>query len=190
LGLLVNNAGAVDFTPVTESDPERLNKLLQLNLMAPVRLTQAFLPPLLEAQGRVIHIGSEVVRATGAFSLYGISKCALAAYADVCRQEMKLLGLHSILIRPGAVDTKILPESRAKLEGKLFTKYLERFNQIAPKGMKNPVKPESVAELVYRAATVPNPKSVYGIGENPALKLLALLPARLRDRLFLSMLKA
>ena len=189
LDTLVNNAGAVDFAPVVESDPDRLDKLMQLNLMAPVRLTQGLLPALLASKGRVIHIGSEVVRATGAFSLYGITKCALQAYADVCRQEMKLLGLESILIRPGAIDTDILPASRAKAEGKFFIKYLQRFNEIAPSGMKNPAQPDAVGALVYKAATTLNPKPVYGIGENPALKIMALLPQSMRDKIFLSMLR-
>jgi NAD(P)-dependent dehydrogenase (short-subunit alcohol dehydrogenase family) len=186
---LVNNVGAVDFGPMTESDPRRLERLLKLNVMTAVQMTQGLLPELERRRGRVVHIGSEVVRATGAFSMYGVTKCALEAYAHACRQELELLGLKSILIRPGATDTAILPASVAHSEGRRFDKFIDKFNEIAPRGMKNPVPAAKVAEAVWKALTVKTPKSVYGIGENQALKILALLPQAWRDALFLRMLR-
>lgn len=186
---LVNNAGMIDMGPSIEANPDRLEKVIQVNLMAAVRLTQGVLPLLEKENGRVIHIGSEVVRATGAFNLYGISKHALQAYAEVCRQELALLGMRSILIRPGATNTALLPATHAYSEGKRFESDLAKFNEVAKGGMKNPVSPSEVAKVAVKALESKDPKMVYDVGANPALYLFKMFPRKMVDFINRKMLR-
>lgn len=59
--VLVNNAGIGWSGPLTELDPETMERLLRVNLLAPVLLTRAFLPGMLErGRGHVVNVGSIV----------------------------------------------------------------------------------------------------------------------------------
>ena len=99
--------------------------------------------------------------------------------------ELQLLGFSVSVIRPGAVDTGMLPASTAALERfsaetKLYPDSAGRFRHIVDSVESRAVPPGKVAEAALEALTAPRPKLVYNLNRNPLLRLLDALPQRLQ----------
>ncbi len=78
LALLVNNAGFGTRGPLSNASPARQEAMLQLHTMAPMRLTQAALPVLLEnGRGAIVNVSSV---ASFLFSANNVNYCATKAY--------------------------------------------------------------------------------------------------------------
>ena len=105
LAILINNAGISDNFPISESDPEMVFDMLNINTMGSLRVVHHFLPLLLKAKGKIITISSESVRIPGAFQPYQVSKIALEGIHKTLRQELLIKGVRMIIIRPGAINT-------------------------------------------------------------------------------------
>lgn len=102
---LINNAGLIEpIARVADADPAQFEALLRVNVIGPLQLTQAALPHLRAARGRVIHVSSkagEFPRA--AWSAYCASKAALNMLTRV--QALEEPDVTAIAFRPGATDT-------------------------------------------------------------------------------------
>lgn len=78
LALLVNNAGFGTRGPLADASPARQESMLQLHVVAPMRLTQAALPILLNnGRGAIINVSSV---ASFIFSANNVNYCATKAY--------------------------------------------------------------------------------------------------------------
>lgn len=78
LALLVNNAGFGTRGPLADASPSRQEAMLQLHVMAPMRLTQAALPVLLKnGKGAIINVSSV---ASFVYSAFNVNYCATKAY--------------------------------------------------------------------------------------------------------------
>ena len=89
-----------------------------------------------------------------------------------------------VLIRPGAIQTKILDNAIhfSRYPGNsLFEKEFIRFIDSVPKYIGKISKPEEVAQLVLKAGTARKPKPVYNINHNPLVSLLSYLPAKFKE---------
>ena len=114
---LVNNAGVAVAGPVEFVPIEELRHQLEVNVIGQVAVTQAFLPALRRARGRVVNIGSIGGRvALPLLSPYAASKFALEAITDSLRRELRPWGMHVSIVEPGAVATPIWDKSRAANE--------------------------------------------------------------------------
>jgi NAD(P)-dependent dehydrogenase (short-subunit alcohol dehydrogenase family) len=91
---LVNNAGIavgapLEFIPITE-----FRKQLEVNVTGQLAVTQAFLPLLRLAKGRIVNMGSITGRsATPFLGAYSASKFALEALTDALRLELRPWGI-------------------------------------------------------------------------------------------------
>ncbi len=105
LDVLANVAGRTDRGKMIQCDADHFAKTMNLNFIALVRVTHAFLPMLLESSGHIINIGSlaskSASRWTGA---YPASKHAVAAYSQQLRLEHKEDGLKVLLVCPGPIQ--------------------------------------------------------------------------------------
>ena len=95
------------------------------------------------------------------------------------------IGYPVVTVRPGAVDTGMLPASTAALERfcrttELYPVNAARFREIVERVEAKKVPPEKLARVVLRALSAKKPKLVYTLNRNPALRLLDLLPRRLQ----------
>jgi short-subunit dehydrogenase len=78
LALLVNNAGFGTRGPLADASPARQEAMLQLHVVAPMRLTQAALPVLLKnRRGAVVNVSSV---ASFIFSANNVNYCATKSY--------------------------------------------------------------------------------------------------------------
>jgi NAD(P)-dependent dehydrogenase (short-subunit alcohol dehydrogenase family) len=108
--LLVHNAstlGSVPLRPLLDTECEDLARVLQLNLVAPFRLSKAVLGSMaLRKRGLVVHITSDAsVEAYSGWGAYSVSKAALDHLARVWAAELAQTGVRLLSIDPGEMDT-------------------------------------------------------------------------------------
>jgi NAD(P)-dependent dehydrogenase (short-subunit alcohol dehydrogenase family) len=107
LDLLVNNAsdlGPTPLPPLAELSPAQLQRVLAVNVVAPLALTQLVLPALRAAGGTVLDISSDAaVEAYEGWGGYGASKAALDQLSAVLAVEEPGLRVHAV--DPGDMDT-------------------------------------------------------------------------------------
>jgi len=188
---LVNNAGVVEPGPIEFVSLDSLRRQLEVNVTGQVAVTQAFLPMLRRARGRIVNIGSvgglNVLPFAGA---YCASKFALEAITDALRMELKAWGIEVVLIEPGSVATpiwtkgagKILSEDASALYGPGIRAMKVAVAATASQG----IAPEVVARVIHKALTARRPRTRYLVGRMAyARALLQKLPDRLRDKLLL-----
>ncbi|WP_329092427.1 MULTISPECIES: SDR family NAD(P)-dependent oxidoreductase [unclassified Streptosporangium] len=89
IDLLVNNAGRGGPAPAELAPGEEVEAQLRLNLLGAWRVTATVMPHLVRTRGRVVFIASRMaVLPLPLAAAYGVSKRALAAYADALRLEV------------------------------------------------------------------------------------------------------
>ncbi len=107
--VLVNNAAIPGVRHVTRLDPGEVERVMQVNFQAPVRLTLALLPRMLErAAGTIVNVSSlggrlGILREAA----YCSSKFALCGWSESLALDLWNTPLQVKLIIPGAVDTEI-----------------------------------------------------------------------------------
>ncbi len=107
IDVLVNNAGMQIIGPTHEVNVDRGEKLLKLNVFAPMRLTRAVLPGMLDrGKGTIVDIASMASLApTPGMYYYNASKGALAAASEALRGELRGSGVHVVTVYPGIIMT-------------------------------------------------------------------------------------
>lgn len=115
LDALINNAAVQILGKVEELDRLAWRKTLNVNLLAPVFWTQAFLPELEAAKGCVLNISSIHARLTKPeFVAYATSKAALSGMTRAMAVELGAR-VRVNAIEPAAIDTAML---RAGFDGR------------------------------------------------------------------------
>lgn len=108
LDALVHNAGVGELGHIVAWSDADLQRLFEVNVFAPLRLTRELLPLLLAARGRVVCIGSQGGSITQPlYGPYTMSKHALEAFAACLREELAPHGVAVSIVQPGAVATRI-----------------------------------------------------------------------------------
>ena len=194
---LVNAAGVIAEGPLDVVDPEDVRRQFEVNVLAPLALTQAVLPLLRTAKGRVVNIGAATARTTVPFfGAISASKAALASLSDAMRMEFAPFGVQVSLLEPGALQTGIFDRSAAQLEATLRRQPGKaRFYRPAIEAMQaanrkaGADRPEVVVEAVMEALTSPRvrPRRLVGKGSG-VLALLARLPTGARDGMLMDAL--
>jgi NAD(P)-dependent dehydrogenase (short-subunit alcohol dehydrogenase family) len=106
--VLANIAGIGSLGAAEEFSPAQLRQQMEVNFFAPAELTRALLP-MFRAQGsghilQLTSIGGSVSAA--GFSAYCAAKFALEGWSEALRDELAPLGIHVIIVEPGAFRTE------------------------------------------------------------------------------------
>lgn len=138
LDLLVNNAGASWRGSFAESGYANVQRHMELNFDAVVRLTEALLPLLrASAPSAIVNVASTAGRVSRARTgAYSASKFALIGWTDSLYAEEKPYGVHVGMVLPGFIATEGFPA--AELREKALTRWIVS-------------KPEKVAKAIYEA---------------------------------------
>lgn len=199
---LVNNAGIVVTGPLELVPLEKLRQQLEVNVLGQVAVTQAMLPLLRLARGRIVNMGSVSGRIAAPYlGPYCASKYALEALTDSLRLELRHWGVGVSIVEPGSVQTPIwgkafgFAESLAsQTDAAKLALYEHDFEvmqkasqEMADRGM--PV--EVVVQAVMHALFARRPKTRYLLGRGWPwiLGALKFAPAWLRDWLMLRSLR-
>lgn len=108
--LLVNNAGISQRSLALDTVPAVYDRLIDTDLRAPIRLTQALLPHMVERRTGTIVMMSSVAGRLGPVlrTGYAAAKHGLIGYADALRAEVeKAYGLKVVNVLPGSVRTGV-----------------------------------------------------------------------------------
>ncbi len=173
---LVNNAGITVQGPLEYLELDDLRNQLEVNVVGQIAVTQAFLPALRRATGRIVFMSSIAGRA-GALPLigpYSASKRALEALAESLRVELLPWGIRVALIEPGSIATPIWAkgdETFDALLAALPAEGRERYGEALNRGRKigaqtgeRGIPPEKVADKVEHALTSSRPRFRYLVG--------------------------
>ena len=194
---LVNNAGIAVAAPLEFLPVDRLRQQLEINLIGQVAVTQAFLPALRRARGRIVNVSSIGGRvALPLVGAYNASKFGLEGLSDALRRELRGQGVDVILIEPGGVKTPIwekseelademledIPPEAERLYGRLIENLRAGTRRIAT---ETGSEPREVAEAIGTALTATRPRTRYLVGRDAKLRarMAAVLPDRLMDRM-------
>lgn len=116
LDALVNVAG-VGQTHSVMSDDERVEHMLAVNLLAPIRLMRAVIPTMRAQQhGSIVNIGS-VAGEIGVSGVYSASKFGLRGMTDSVRRELAGSGIGVTLIEPGYIATPLTSGRSGRMPG-------------------------------------------------------------------------
>lgn len=106
--VLVNNAGFSVGGSFSQSDPDRLEAMVQLNAVVVTRLSRAAAPAFVaRGGGTLINIASVVALAPHILNgAYGASKAYVLALSQALQQELGARGLQVQAVLPGATRTE------------------------------------------------------------------------------------
>ncbi|MGZ4412982.1 MAG: SDR family oxidoreductase [Gaiellaceae bacterium] len=193
---LVNNAGTALAMPLEFLPLDQLRRQLEVNLVGHVAVTQALLPNLRSARGRIVNVGSIAGRSSLPFlGAYAASKYALEAVTDALRVELRPFGIAVTVIEPGTIATPIWRKGGERFEelaaqlpaelGELYGSRMEAFRDAAAATGRRAEPADKVAIVVERALTTERPKARYVVGRDARRRaLVERLPAGLRDRVY------
>jgi NAD(P)-dependent dehydrogenase (short-subunit alcohol dehydrogenase family) len=193
---LVNNAGIALAVPLEFVPLDELRRQLDVNVIGQVAVTQALLPQLRRARGKVVFVGSIAGRSALPFlGPYAASKHALEAIADSLRLELQPFCVDVTIVEPGTISTPIWTKSAeraAKLQerlpktlGELYGQRLAALGRVAQKRGGNGASAADVAKVVESALTAANTPTRVLVGRDAKLRAgIEHLPDRLRDRVY------
>ena len=146
LDLLVNNAGAAWRGTFAEAGYANVQRHMELNFDAVLRLTEALLPLLrASAPSAIVNVASTAGRVSRARTgAYSASKFALIGWSDSLYAEERPHGVHVGLVLPGFVATEGFPAT--ELREKALTRWIVS-------------KPETVAEAILDAGPAARPSA-------------------------------
>ena len=162
-------------------------------MLGQVSVTQALLPALRAARGRIVFLSSVGGRVAMAFTApYAASKHAIEAIGDALRVELATSNVQVALIEPGSVATPIWDKARETGDQLTVPPELQKEYGRVPEAMgktlaetaKRGVPAAQVAQTIERALTARRMKSRYVVGRDARAMMIArrLLPDHVFDR--------
>ena len=203
LAALVNNAGIAVSGPVEAVPIEQWRLQMEVNVLGAVSVTQALLPALLRARGRIVMMSALAARAPGPLlGPYAASKFALEAVTDVLRREVGALGVRVVSVQPGGVATPIWDKGIARTDGLLagmgpdvrerYARLIEPMQREAGRLAREGQPATAVAAVVGEAVTTRRPRTRYLVGRDARVlgTLAAVLPDRALDVVIAALIRA
>lgn len=194
---VVNNAGIVVNGPVEGLTLDDLSRQLEVNVVAQIAVTQAVLPKVRSAKGRIVFMSSvSGLITTPGTGAYCASKYALESLADALRMELRPWGIAVCLVEPGPIRTDIwgnilidhdrMVEKLTDEHRALYAPLLNGTRKLLGRLQKTAGDPEKVVKAVDHALTARRPKSRYLLDTaSRAQKIvLGLTPTALNDAAF------
>jgi NAD(P)-dependent dehydrogenase (short-subunit alcohol dehydrogenase family) len=113
LNLLVNNASELGgLAPLANVEAHQLERLVRVNVIAPLELTRLTLPLLAVRKGLVVNVSSDAAQgAYPGWGGYGITKAALELASRTLAQEVQPLDVGVAVVDPGDLRTRMHQEA-------------------------------------------------------------------------------
>jgi NAD(P)-dependent dehydrogenase (short-subunit alcohol dehydrogenase family) len=196
LDALVNNAGIGVGGPLELIALDDLHRQFDVNVFGQVAVTQAMLPALRRAGGRIVLVSSIGGRVAMPFTApYAASKHAIEAIGDTLRVELHSSKVQVAIIEMASVATPIWDKAHADAERVSIPSELEAeygpvaaaMDKVLTDAARRGIPPEQVAGAIEQALTARRMKARYLVGRQARAMLLAkrLLPDHVFDRLAL-----
>jgi short-subunit dehydrogenase len=154
--VLVANAGLPASGRVEDFDPEQIDRAIDVNLRAPIQLTRALLPGMLErGRGHVVFVSSLLGKAASPRSgLYSATKFGLRGFAAGLREDVEARGVGVTVVFPGFVsDAGLYADAGVKLPPWIGTCTPEQVAAAVVRGIERERAEIDVAPLRLRVGT-------------------------------------
>ncbi len=173
---LVNNAGILVPGPLELLSTDEVRNQLEVNVLGTHAVTQAMLPLLRLAGGRIVMIGSISGQITPPFyGAYSASKHALEAISDALRIELRPWGIRVSIIQPDAVSTGIwskLAKDLRSLKSRhavdqtasLYDQQFQQVLKVSAKADRTGLSVEPVVRAVKHALQSSRPRARDSVG--------------------------
>jgi len=171
---LVNNAGIAVAGPLSHIPLADYRKQLDVNLVGPLIVTQAFLPmlgtdPALRGdKGRIVNISSVGGKLGLPFlGPYIASKFGVEGLSESLRRELMFYGIKVVIVAPGSVVTPIWDKAEEMdirpYEQLAILPALKKFQALFLSEGRKGYPPEVIAGVIAEALTTTSPKSRYAV---------------------------
>ena len=192
---LVNNAGYAVPAPLEFLPLDELRAQIEVNLVGQLGVTQAVLPLLRAARGRIVNVSSMAGFVAGPMiGAYHVSKFGLEAMSDSLRRELRHLGVDVVVVEPGPVRTDIWATGRNHADAllaalpsqvtELYGHLIDRVRADAAVASERGAAPEVAAATIVGALTRRRPRARYLVGRDARVaRVVSRFPARFVDRL-------
>jgi NAD(P)-dependent dehydrogenase (short-subunit alcohol dehydrogenase family) len=188
---LVNNAGVIVQGPLELVPPSELRRQFEVNVLGQLAVTQAVLPLLRAARGRIVNMGAPTGRvAVPLLGPIGASKAALHSLNDALRMELRHQGISVSLVVPGALETEIFAKAAAAAQAagpssadaeRIYAHVVQAAAEKLADMKASPV--EATVAAIRTALTERRPKARYTVGSDARqIELVRMLPRGFRDR--------
>lgn len=155
--ILVNNAGLELYGAYHELDPEAIDRVIRLNLLAPMQLTRRVLPGMLARRwGHIVNVASLAGKFAPAYhDTYNTSKAGLIHFTLSLRSSYRGSGVSASAVTPGFIHS-----------AGMFQVVMEETG-VQPAPLVGASSPEAVARAVVRALredlpeVVVNPRPIW-----------------------------
>jgi len=159
---LVNVAGIGMARPIEYVALSDLQEAFDVNVFGQIAVTQALLPLLRKARGRIVNISSVGAHIAIPFgSLINASKSAFGMFSDGLRLELRPFGIRVLTIEPGSIATPAVEKTLGNIEAVIrnlpdaaATQYGDMLRRFAHRAYEREMKgspPEVVADAVRHA---------------------------------------
>lgn len=164
IDVLVNNAGVALFGVAESATTADVQRVFDVNVIAPWRLMKLTLPFMRkQSEGLIINVSSGWGRFSPPFSaVYGASKFALEGLSEGLHYEARPLGVDVAIIQPGAFptemsqkiqagsDTSVVDDYKliAEVPEKMFNALSQMFETVKP-------DPQNIADAVVKLINLP-----------------------------------
>jgi 2-hydroxycyclohexanecarboxyl-CoA dehydrogenase len=143
--VVVNCAGYGKGQPFVDNDAAFWGRVVDVNLMGPVKLIRALLDPMIQRRsGKIVNVASDAGRVgSSGEAVYSGAKGGLIAFSKALAREMARYSIHVNCVCPGPTETPMLmalPEN-----------HLEAFKRVIP--MRRFGKPSEVANAILFLAS-------------------------------------
>lgn len=137
--VLVNNAGVGSHGTFVAADPDGMDGMMRLNMLALVRLTHRVLPDMVARRsGHILNVASTAAfQPTPYMGLYGATKSFVLSFSMSLWYELRRSGVGVTCLCPGPVDTEFFDHGGLDRQKAVF--------------LKTAMSAESVAEAACRA---------------------------------------
>ena len=108
IDFLINNAGLGDYGSFATSDPERDDRMLEVNVAALTLLTHRLLPQMIaKKRGAILNVSSSAgFLPIPGMAVYAASKAYVNSFSEALRAELRGTGLTVTALCPGPVHTE------------------------------------------------------------------------------------
>lgn len=148
IAVLVNNAGIAESAPLDRTTDAIWDRILELDVTAPFRLTRALVPGMIKAGwGRVINVASNAgVTGYGYSSAYCAAKHALVGFTRALAIDLARTNVTINALCPGWVETAMAEEAVARIASKTGRSAEEARGSLAAMSpQRRMITPEEVA---------------------------------------------
>src|ERR1700677_4250899 len=185
---ILNNAGIAYAAPFEFADEERGREVMEVNVMAPFRIAQKFLPLLKlhnamnDVKARIVNISSWAGALGQPFiPFYNASKFAISGLTESMFYDLGLLDVHVVLASPGITKTPLLgkttrggTESLEAMPREARSRYeplLRHYATLSAEYGSSSLfqTPEQVARKLLRIVEAKRPKYAYDLAPDACL---------------------